>query len=213
MDLGEDIPQNHLIRVVNDLVERVDDSLFAAAYSGGGRHSYHLKMLTKVVLHAYTQRLYSSRQIAKAVREHIPFMWLAARQQPDFRTINRFVQRTNEELAGASVYCPAEPASSRRLRQAGPLFVDGTKIEANANRYTFVWKKAVVKHKTKLQEKVKELFSTIKNEEAQEEQVHEGRNLDELGDQASLSSDMLAEAVTQLEERLVQKPKGKPSVS
>ncbi|MFD1906642.1 transposase [Paenibacillus rhizoplanae] len=47
-------------------------------------------MLTKVIIYAYTQRIYSSRQIAKAVRENIPFMWLAGRQRPDFRTLNRF---------------------------------------------------------------------------------------------------------------------------
>ncbi|MEK5240482.1 hypothetical protein NST99_33045 [Paenibacillus sp. FSL L8-0470] len=40
-------------------------------------------------------------------------------------------------------------------------FVDGTKIEANANRYTFVWGKAVTKHKAKLQEKVQVLFASI----------------------------------------------------
>lgn len=51
------------------------------------------------------------------------------------------------------------------------------------------------------------LFSTIEHEEAQEEQAHEGRELDELGEQASLSSDMLEEAVTRLEERLGQAAK------
>ncbi|MFD1906270.1 transposase [Paenibacillus rhizoplanae] len=47
-------------------------------------------MLTKVINYAYTQRIYSSRQIAKAVRETIPFILLAGRQGPDFRTLNRF---------------------------------------------------------------------------------------------------------------------------
>ena len=90
MDLEEDIPQNHLVRLVNTDVNRLDDAIFDAAYPGGGRDSYHPKMLTKVIIYAYTQRIYSSRQIAKSVRENIPFMWLAGRQRPDFRTINRF---------------------------------------------------------------------------------------------------------------------------
>nr|WP_307585097.1 transposase [Paenibacillus wynnii] len=90
MDLEEDIPEHHLVRVVNAAVNRLDDSIFDAAYPGGGHDSYHPKMLTKVIIYAYTQRIYSSRQIAKAVRENIPFMWLAGRQCPDFRTINRF---------------------------------------------------------------------------------------------------------------------------
>jgi transposase len=75
MDLEEDIPEYHLVRVVNAAVNRLDDKIFAAAYPGGGRDSYHPKMLTKVIVYAYTQRLYSSRQIAKAVRENVMFMW------------------------------------------------------------------------------------------------------------------------------------------
>ena len=68
MDLEEDIPQNHLVRVVNDAVNRLDDRIFEAAYPGGRRHSYHPKMLTKIIIYAYTQRIYSSRQIAKSMR-------------------------------------------------------------------------------------------------------------------------------------------------
>nr|WP_245625147.1 hypothetical protein [Paenibacillus stellifer] len=59
-------------------------------------------------------------------------------------------------------------------------FVDGTKIEANANRYTFVWGKAVSKHKTKLQEKVHALFATIEAAEHQEEQECQSKDLAEL---------------------------------
>ncbi|MCZ8511101.1 transposase [Paenibacillus filicis] len=47
-------------------------------------------MLAKVIIYAYNQRIYSSRQIAKAVRENVMFIWIAGRQRPDFRTINRF---------------------------------------------------------------------------------------------------------------------------
>lgn len=79
MDLAENIPENHLVRVVNAAVNRLSDRIFAAAYLGGGRDSYHPKMLTKVIFYAYTQRIYSSRQIAKAVRGNVMFMWIAGR--------------------------------------------------------------------------------------------------------------------------------------
>ncbi|WP_245237697.1 transposase [Paenibacillus ihuae] len=104
MDLEEDIPQNHLVRVVNAAINRLDDSIFDAAYPGGGRDSYHPKMLTKVIIYAYTQRIYSSRQIAKAVRENIPFMWLSGRQRPDFRTLNRF--RSERMKTSSKPYLP-----------------------------------------------------------------------------------------------------------
>ncbi|KAE9032729.1 hypothetical protein PF010_g33405, partial [Phytophthora fragariae] len=89
-------------------------------------------------------------------------------------------------------------------------FVDGTKIEANANRYTFVWGKAVVKHKAKLQEKVKTLFATIEETEKQEEREHGNQDLGELGEAAEITSEKLETAVKKLEERLQEKPKDKP---
>ena len=65
MDLEEDIPANHLVRVVNESVNRLGDNIFASAYPGGGRDSYHPKMLTKIIIYAYTQRIYSSVRLPK----------------------------------------------------------------------------------------------------------------------------------------------------
>ena len=72
MDLQELIPPRHVVRVVNDAIGCMPDAIFEASYAGGGRPAYHPKMLTKVIVYAYTQRIYSSRQIAKAVREQVP---------------------------------------------------------------------------------------------------------------------------------------------
>jgi transposase len=59
-DLEEWIPPHHLVRVVNDAVNRLDDAIFDLAYPGGGRDSYHPKMMTKVLIYAYSQKIYSS---------------------------------------------------------------------------------------------------------------------------------------------------------
>ena len=84
------IPANHIVRTVNELIEGMDTSKIDETYSYLGAHSYDPKMMTKIIVYAYTQKIYSSRQIAKAVRENINFIWLAGGNQPDFRTINRF---------------------------------------------------------------------------------------------------------------------------
>lgn len=210
MDLEEDIPQNHLVRIVNAAVNRLDDKIFTAAYPGGGRDCYHPKMLTKVIIYAYTQRIYSSRQIAKAVRENVMFMWIAGRQRPDFRTINRFRSERMKEVLETVFTAVLQFLAEEKYVKLEHYFVDGTKIEANANRYTFVWGKAVVKHKAKLQDKVKTLFATIEEAENQEEQQHGGQDLSELGQAAEITSDKLEIAVKQLEERLQEKPKDKP---
>src|SRR3984893_15978033 len=150
MDLEEDIPQNHCVRVVNAAINRLDDCIFASAYPGGGRDSFHPKMLTKIIVYAYTQRIYSSRQIAKAIRENVMFMWIAGRQRPDFRTINRFRSERMKDVLETIFTDVLQLLADEKYVKLDHYFVDGTKIEANANRYTFVWGKAVVKQKAKL---------------------------------------------------------------
>jgi transposase len=209
MDLEEDIPHNHLVRVVNEAVNRLDDNIFSSAYPGGGRDSYHPKMLTKVIIYAYTQRIYSSRQIAKAVRENVMFMWIAGRQRPDFRTLNRFRSERMKDVL-ETIFTTV----LRFLVEAGYVklehyFVDGTKIEANANKYTFVWGKAVVKHKARLQEKVKTLFTSIEEAQRQEEAEQNEGDLPELGEPGTITSEKLDKAMQQLEEKLKAEPKNK----
>lgn len=210
MDLEEDIPPHHLVRVVNEAVNRLDDRIFSSAYPGGGRDSYHPKMLTKVIIYAYMQRIYSSREIAKAVRENIMFMWIAGRQRPDFRTINRFRSERMKSVLENVFTAVLQFLVESGYVKLDHYFVDGTKIEANANRYTFVWGKVVVKQQAKLQEKVQALFATIAEAERQDEQEHVGRDLPELGEAAQITSEKLAEAVAQLEAKLQEKPKDKP---
>ncbi|WP_053377317.1 IS1182 family transposase [Paenibacillus sp. FJAT-27812] len=210
MDLAEDIPENHLVRVVNTAVNRLSDHIFANAYPGGGRDSYHPKMLTKVIIYAYTQRIYSSRQIAKSVRENVMFMWIAGRQRPDFRTINRFRSERMKAVLEKVFTAVLQFLAEENYVKLEHYFVDGTKIESNANRYTFVWGKAVVKNKMKLQEKVQTLFTTIEETEKQEDLEHRGQELQELGDASQITSEKLEQALKQLEIQLEEKPKDKP---
>lgn len=206
MDLEDDIPPNHLVRVVNEAVNRLDDSIFASAYPGGGRDSYHPKMLTKVLIYAYTQRIYTSRQIAKAVRENVMFMWIAGRQRPDFRTINRFRSERMKSVLESVFTAILQCLVDEKYVKLDHYFVDGTKIEANANRYTFVWGKAVVKQQAKLQEKVQTLFATIDASEHEDEQEHAGADLAELGETAQVTSEKLESVVAKLATKLQENP-------
>ncbi|WNS41934.1 transposase [Paenibacillus sp. MMS20-IR301] len=138
-------------------------------------------MLAKVIIYAYTQRIYSSRQMAKAVRENIPFMWLTGRQRPDFRTLNRFRSQRMKSVLETVFTAVLQFLADEKYIFLEHYFVGGTKIEANANRYTFVLGKAVSKHKVKLQEKVHALFADIEAAEEQEEQENPDKDLPELG--------------------------------
>ena len=127
-DLEELIPADHLVRTVHQAIEQLDLSILHQQYKGGGTSSYHPVMMLKVLVYSYVEKLYSSRQIAKALRENVNFMWLSGQQQPDFRTINRFRGEVMKDIigevlkAGELVETPADSvavmdAPSRPLSQ------------------------------------------------------------------------------------------------
>jgi transposase len=137
----EKIPADHLVRVVNEAVEKIDLSSLLAKYPGGSRSSYHPKMLLKVLVYAYAEKIYSSRRIAKALRENIYFMWISGESTPDFRTINDFRGSRMKGVIGEVFGAVLEQLVAGGHVQLEHYFLDGTKIEADANKHKVVWAK------------------------------------------------------------------------
>lgn len=173
-----------------------------AQYPGGGSSAYHPKMLLKVVVFGYAQQIYSARRLAKAVREQIPFMWLAGGNRPDFRTINRFrssrLKGTIEEVFAAVL----ELCWEAGLLSGEEIFVDGTKIEANANKRSVVWKKSSERYRRLRQEKIRSLLADIDRINEEEDRRYAGSDLEEMGEASTLSSEKVEAMVKALDERL-----------
>ena len=208
-DLEELIPENHLVRVVHEVIEKMDLGPLLRRYKGGGTSSYHPKMMLKVLVYAYTQRIYSSRQIAKALRENIHFMWISGNSRPDFRTINRFrgeVMRGIMEQVFASVL---ELLIEEGYVKLEHYFLDGTKIEANANRYSWVWAKSTRGYKRKLQENVKKLLDEIEQVNEEENEEYGDRDLEELGEDGPIDAEKLEKKIQELNELLKEDPEDK----
>ena len=104
----------------------------------------------------------SSRKIETACRRDVNFMWLLAGEPvPDHSTINRFrKERLGAAMEGLFYQLVGKLCELGEVSYSD-VFVDGTKLEANANRYTFVWKKTVEKNETKMLMKVQELSEEI----------------------------------------------------
>jgi transposase len=205
MDFDDMIPLNHVARVVNDAVDRLDDALFVDVYPGGGRPPYHPKLMAKILIYAYTQRIYSSRQIAKAVREQIPFLWLTGRQTPDFRTLNRFRGERMKAIVDEVFTGILTLLIEQGYVTLETYFLDGTKVEASANRYTYVWKKNVEGHKEKLEATIRELMKHIETVMQAENAEYGDRDLPEV-DPQPLTAEALAAQLTQWEDRLRPQP-------
>jgi transposase len=95
---AEKIPPGHLVRQVDQAVEKLELGILLEQYEGGGTSSYHPKMMLKVLIYAYCKKIYTSRKIAEALEENIYFMWLSGGNTPDFRTINEFRGKRMKEV-------------------------------------------------------------------------------------------------------------------
>lgn len=162
------------VRLLDSLVDSIDLSCFYKLYKERGRSPYHPRVLLKAVLYAYMNNVYSCRKIEKLLLRDIHYMWLTGQSTPDFITINRFRNRVKNEINDIFTQIVLL-LSSKGLVTLDVEYIDGTKIESKANKYTFVWRKTVEKNRAKLQDKIRVLLSQIDDVIAQEQHQTEDK--------------------------------------
>lgn len=157
------IPEDDSVRLLSHILEGLNYERLYKAYSFTGRKSaVEPKILFKVLTYAYMNNIYSSRKIESACKRDINFMWLLeGKKTPDHSTIARFRKNYLQGCIDDLFYQMVQYLRNIHEIEFKNLFVDGTKIEANANRYTFVWKKAVSKNEAKMFEKIQSCIEEI----------------------------------------------------
>lgn len=191
--LDELVPENHMVRVVDAVLDRLDISDILSTYRGGGNSAFNPKMMLKVLVFAYLSNIYSSRRIEELLRRDIYFMWLAGMKRPDFRTINYYRGKRLKE-GFDTVFTQVV----RLLHEEGFVslkvqYIDGTKIESVANKYTFVWRGSVEKYDARLKAKTEALLRQIEQNHAIENQEN------------PVPEELTAEEVTKRVERIKEK--------
>lgn len=127
--LDELVPREHMVRVVDSTIKELNVmQFFEKRQKGGGTSRYNPEMLTKILVYGYMTGINSSRKLGKAVRENIYFMWLAANQKPDFRTINAFRSEKQKETIEETFIAVVKLLNKKGYVQLNKYFLDGTKI-------------------------------------------------------------------------------------
>lgn len=198
--LGELVSKDHPVRVVDEVINKVNIQPLMDAYSGNGTSSYHPQMLLKVVVFGYVSNIYSSRKLEAACRENVNFMWLSAMNYPDHNTINRFRGVRLKDALRQIFEQVVLLLAGEGLLSVEDIYTDGTKIEANANKYTFVWKKAVQTNKEKMKKALAEIWDY-----AQQVATHED-SLPDPPDFTELDSEKVQQTIDQLNRALSSKP-------
>lgn len=198
--IDENIAENGPVRVVNAVVDSLNLDRFKKLYKETGRCPYHPRMLLKVIIYAYMNNIYSCRRIEKLLLRDIHFIWLAGYEKPDFITINRFRNRVKDEIGNVFTQLVLILAE-KGFVSLDVEYIDGTKIESKANKYTFVWRKTVERNRAGLMDKIRALL----------EQVDEAIAQDNAAESPAVefTPAQLTEIVDELKNSLAQAPEAK----
>jgi transposase len=198
--LEELIAQNHPVRAIDEVLSKIDLKPLIRRYKTGGASSYHPGMLLKVLVYAYVNNMYSSRKIEEALQQNIHFMWLSRMSLPDHNTINRFRGEKLKEPLKKIFTQVVHLLAAEGLLSLKELYTDGTKLEANANRYTFVWGNAIKTNKEKMKMQLDELWKYAQSIAASELDDTDPSGFDKIDKKNE------AETIIKIDEALKDKP-------
>ena len=153
------LPEHAPVRLTSAQLEELDYSNLYRAYSARGRKSkVDPRVLFKVMVYGYQQGIYTSRKLEEACRYRIDFMWLLEEYPaPDHATLARFRTGRCADVVEDLFYQYVKLLEKQGETDYETVFVDGTKIESCAGRYTFCWRGSTEKHLEKVKAKVFEL--------------------------------------------------------
>jgi len=201
--VDELIPQHHPVRVVNQVISQINIDPLVAKFKAGGTSIYHPRLLLKVIVYAYLFNIYSCRKIEEALQQNIHLMWLAAGARSDHNTINRFrSDRLQDVLKGifSQIVLLLSEQGVFSLKQT---YIDGTKLESAANRYTFVWGKNIKASQERIHSQINELWQYANQLAAEEMQDTAPLTYDEI------EPEKVKQTIEQIDQALDNKPADK----
>lgn len=201
LDLEIYLEKNDIAFAINELVESIPNDVFSVFDHQMGTSSYDPRMMLKLILCGYTQSNFSGRKIEAMTKDSIRTRWLTQSQFPNFRTINRF--RVNPLVQPILQECFIQFRNqlvSQKLIEEDSIFIDGTKLEANANKYSFVWKKNTDRFNDSLTEKSKVYYQQLVREKIIPSIHEEGEEWDD--NQLTLIADSIENKVSELTEQI-----------
>ena len=200
------VPKNHITRLIDIFVDSIpQEVLLEHKTASTGRPASHPAIMLKVLLFAYSRQTYSGRKIETMLEENLPMRWLAQDHRYSYHTINNFrkSQHANILIKKAFIYFSLA-LKNHNLISNDAVFIDGTKIEADASKYSFTWKKSVQKYHASLNGKVSALY-----EELVEKQVVKAMDLETVQSASGMEviSENVTEEISKLDEEIKQEPK------
>jgi transposase/phage gp37-like protein len=170
LDLVEKDDLVHLVR--NLVLEQLDlEEILGQYQEERGHPPFHPVMMTGLILYSYSQRIYSTRRMARACQQRVDFMALTGMQKPDFRTIHLFRQRHLQAL-GRLFGQVLRVCAKSGLVKLGHVALDGTRIKANANKRKGMTYSQMKKAETGFEAEVRRWFTEADRIDREEDALY-----------------------------------------
>jgi transposase len=170
--LSDWVPEGHLARGVSDLVDTLDLSAIEDTYTEErGYPPYHPRMMVKLLVYGYCTGTYSSRRIADKLIDSVAFRFLAAGNQPDFRTISDFRKNHGPALEGLFDQV-LEVCQKAGLVKLGKVAIDGTRIRANASKHKAMSYGRMKQKESELKRQVREMLKRAEQIDKEEDRLY-----------------------------------------
>lgn len=199
-NIEEMIPSGHISRLIDTIIDQMELKDIYEKYKGGGASAYDPKMLLKVWVIGFINKIYTSRPLAKALKENIVFMWISGKQKPDFRTLSGFRKSLGKEIKQIFKEI-VKYGINVGIISGKDVFIDHTKIEANANKHKIVWKKQVDKRQKSIDEEIDKLFDYIDKVNEEEDKIFDNKDLPEQ-ERKGFDKDKVKEIVEKINKRI-----------
>jgi transposase len=154
-DLRDFLPPEHEVHMINDIIERFDLSCFYEAIPEVGNPSYHPRLMIKILFYGVVQGITSSRVVARKCCLDVAYMYLAAMQKPDFRTISKF--RIRHLLRILSLFAQIVTiCQDMGLVSMDHIAIDGTRLKANASASELFDRERARRHQDRLKDEIRQ---------------------------------------------------------
>lgn len=194
--LDEFVPPDHIARFVDAIVDHLDLTKLLYRYKGGGASAFHPATLLKIWLFGWLRKIYTSRPLAEACKRDVEFMWISGVQQPSFMTLSAFRKNLGEDIK--TIFREVVMQAIRAgVIDGTEIYIDHTKMEANANRFRIIWRKRVERYLEKVDLELEKLFELIDRLNEEEDKNSSEENAAEVTDITPEMIDALASRINQ----------------
>jgi len=169
-DIRDWLPEDHLARFIVDIVDRPNFNHIYSQYKGVGSTPYDPKLLLSLLFYGYPTGIFSSRKIEKATYDSVAFCFIAGNHHPDHDTVSSFRKRFLPEI---KIWFKEILLIGKELKlvKLGNIYIDGTKIQANASRHkamSYEYMKKLEKH---LEEEIETLLDLAVRQDEKEKEI------------------------------------------